>query len=234
MAHCERTHPEVVFYAEDSVHLKYFCAALVASAAAAHGQSAGAADGPYQVRYAANLNAGTSYIHIVNDGNLGVSPLGPGFGTGNVNMCANLYFIDPGEELVSCCSSQITPDQNISIDVVAQLTYGGKGTVNGTLPPSVTMKIVGSSGNCANSNAATSYTGAAGLLVWGTTLHQTPRTGVYATTEAPFLPASLSASELLTLQERCSYIVGNDSAYGQCSGSPTTTIGGMPGGGMKQ
>ena len=216
------------------MHLKYVCVALAASAAAAYSQSPGAADEPYQVRYAANLSLGTSYLNIVNDGNLGVSALGPGFGSGNVDLCANLYIIDPGEELVSCCSSRITPDQDIGIDVVAQLTNGGKGTISGTLPSSVTIKIVGSSGDCATNNAATNYTGAIGLLAWGTTLHQTPKTGVYATTETQFLPASLSRSELLSLQGRCSFIVGNDSAYGQCSGSPSTTIGGMPGGAAKR
>ena len=184
-------------------------------------------DPPYQVRYAANLASGTSYVDIVNDGLNGVSSLGPGFGTGNVNMCANLYFFDPGEELVSCCQCQVTPDQTVGIDVVAQLTNGGKGTINGTLPGSVTIKVVGSSGNCATNNPATTYTPAAGLIAFGTTLHQTPTAGTLATTETPFSPASLSASELTSLQDRCSFIVGNDSTYGQCSGCPSTNAGAL-------
>ena len=209
------------------MHLRNVVLAILAVSAIAFCQSAGAVDGPFQVRYAANLAFGTSYVNIVNDGLNGVSPLGPGFGSGNVNMCANLYFIDPGEELVSCCSCQVTPDQDVGVDVVKELTNGGKGTINGQIPASVTVKIVGNSGNCATSNPATAYVPAAGLLAWGTTLHATPTTGSYATTETPFANASLSASELTSLQGRCAYIVGNDSTYGQCISCPSTNAGAL-------
>ena len=180
-----------------------------------------------QVRYAANLSAGTSYVDIAYDGLWGASPTGPGFGTGNVNMCANLYFIDPGEELVSCCQCQITPDQDVGLDVVQQLTNGSKGTINGSLPNSVTIRIMGSSGNCATNNAATAYTPAPGLEAWGTTLHPTPTSGVYATTETPFSIVTLGSSELISLQGRCAEIIGNDSTYGQCKGCPTTNAGAL-------
>ena len=206
--------------------------AIFALAAVAYCQSPAVLDGPFQVRYAANLAFGTSYLDIVNDGLAGVSTLGPGFGTGNVNMCANLYFIDPGEELISCCSCTITPDQTVGLDVVKELTNGGKGTINGQLPGSVTIKLIGSVGTCAANSPATGFVPASGLLAWGTTLHATPTSGSYATTETAFLPATLGASELASLQGRCAEIVGNDSTYGQCTSCPATNAGAL--GGTKQ
>ena len=47
------------------------------------------ADDTYQVRYAANLNIGDSFVDITNTGASGA------------NLCANLYTFDPAEELVS-------------------------------------------------------------------------------------------------------------------------------------
>jgi len=214
------------------MHLRNVFLAILALAAVAYCQSPAVLDGPFQVRYAANLAFGTSYMDIINDGFNGVSSLGPGFGTGNVNMCANLYFIDPGEELISCCSCTVTPDQTVGLDVVKELTNGGKGTINGQLPASVTIKLVGSVGTCATNSPATAYTPGVGLVGFGTTLHATPVTGTYATTETPFIPASLSASELTSLQQRCAFIVGNDSTYGQCTTCPSTNAGAL--GGTKQ
>ena len=217
-------------------YAKKLLGALLVFAGIACCQSPAVLDGPYQVRYAANLGAvtnATAYIDITNDGLAGVSTLGPGFGTGNVNMCANLYFIDAGEELVSCCSCTITPDQTVGMDVAAILTNGGKGTTHGNLPSSVTIKLVGNTGTCAMNNPATTYVPAPGLLAWGTSLHAAPTTPVtYATTETPFLPATLSASELTSLQTRCAFIVGNDSTYGQCTTCPATNAGAL--GGTKQ
>jgi hypothetical protein len=190
-------------------------------------------DGPYLVRYAANLASGESYIDIVNDGAMGASLLGPGEGPQTGNICANIYAIDPNEELVSCCSCLITPDQTVHLGAVANLINN---TETGKTPPSITIKLLASitgagaastsPTSCANSASLVGTTAPGltpllvapyGMLAWSTTLHFLPgSTNTYATTEAPFLPATLSVTEVESLADRCANIIGNASGSGIC------------------
>jgi hypothetical protein len=185
-----------------------------------------ASDGPYQLRYAANLQSGQdSFIDIINDGANGAPVAGPGFGTQAGTMCIGVYFIDPGEELVSCCSCQVTADQTVELSVLKNLTNNGKGTLTGVIPASATIKLVGSVGSCSSTSAATITVPVSGFVAFGTTIHQTATTGSFATAEAPFLQGSLSQSELNSLTGRCASIIGNDSTYGQCSGCTAGALG---------
>jgi len=55
------------------------------------------ADDTFQIKYAANLNIGDSFVNFTNSGATvanGVSQ----------NLCINLYTFDPQEELISCCT----------------------------------------------------------------------------------------------------------------------------------
>ena len=126
----------------------------------------------------------------------------------------------------------------LAADVSALDTSGGlaaSGAVDGTvflvytyttpgvvlpslLNGGVTIKMVGSlpAGTTCSAAAINSGDIAGGLLGFGTTLHLTPIMGSYATTETPFLAASLSASELTSLTGRCSFILGNSSGAGIC------------------
>ncbi|HTA43186.1 MAG TPA: putative Ig domain-containing protein, partial [Bryobacteraceae bacterium] len=184
----------------------------------------------YQVRYAANLNIGESYINIANPGTDGAPLLGPGFGPAAGNICVNVYAFDPNEELVSCCSCLVTPNQTVNLGVNRDLISK---TLTGVVPNSVTVKLVstlagpGGVGNTCNNSAATVTTGlpACGLTAWGTTLHATPTLGNYATTETPFTPAILSAGEMASLAGRCSSIVGNGSGFGICSSCRAGALG---------
>jgi len=75
-----------------------------------------------------------------------------------------------------------------------------------------------SPGSCANEAALGTATLVSGVLAWGTTLHKAPGvTTTYATTEAPFIAATLSASELASLINRCAGIIGNESGAGICN-----------------
>ena len=182
-------------------------------------------DGAFQVRYAANLALGESYVDIINDGYNGAPALGPGFGPQTGTMCVNVYFVDPGEELVSCCSCTVTADQTVELGVKQNLTNNGKGTTNGMLPASVTVKLIGELGSCPTNAPASLTTPTGGFLAFGTTLHQTSTSGAYATTETAFTNASLSPSELASLVGRCSEIVGNDSTFGICLGCTPGALG---------
>ena len=134
-------------------------------------------DTGYQVRYAANLNLGESYINITNTGANGAPLLGPGFGGASGNICVNVYAFDPAEELISCCSCLVTPDQTVNLGVNRDLTSK---TLTGVDPTSVTVKLLatlagtGGSGTSCTNSAATAGTPVSGMAAWGTTLHQTP------------------------------------------------------------
>jgi hypothetical protein len=206
------------------------CVLLIAAVALAQQIPAtpvAAADAPYQVRYAANLQFGESYITFTNDGANGAPVLGPGLGAAVGNICVNVYAFDPNEEMISCCSCLVTPNQVKTLGVNHDIMSN---TATGLVPTSITLKLLatlaggnGSSTNC--SNAAASVAGATivgGYTAYGTTLHATPVAGTFATTATRFTPATLSTGELNHLANTCSGIIGNLSGFGVCLSCPNT------------
>jgi hypothetical protein len=183
----------------------------------------------FQVRYASNLNIGESFVDITNTGANGAPLLGPGFGGATGNICVNVYAFDPAEELISCCSCLVTPDQTVNLGVNRDLTVK---TLTGTVPTSVTIKLLpvlagsgGSGTNCTNT-AATSATPVDGLAAWGTTLHFNGSAGAYDATETPFTPSCLSTGEQNSIIGRCAAITGNGSGFGICSSCRAGALGG--------
>ncbi len=196
-------------------------AAAASMATVALAQNPITADSPFQVRYASNLSAGDSVINLTNTGANGASLYGPGFGGAVGNICVNVYALDPGEELVACCSCLVTPDGLASLSVVNDLISNTETSVR---PTSVVVKLVstlagtgGSGTGCSGSATAVDSTPlATGLAAWGTTLHASP-SGTMSVTETAFTPATLSAGELASLGQRCRAIIGNASGAGVCS-----------------
>ena len=188
-----------------------------------------AADTPFQVYYAANLNQGESYINLVNDGATGAPPLGPGLGAAVGNVCANVYAFDQNEEMISCCSCLLTPNQARSLGVNRDITSN---TATQVTPNLVTVKVVatraGSDGaGTSCSNAAATVTGDAlvtGLIAFGTTLHM--QGSGYTVTETPFAPARLSDGEISSLANTCGRIIGNLSNFGTCGSCRSVLDGG--------
>lgn len=189
------------------------------------------ADSPFQVRYAANLNLGESYINVSNTGANGAPLLGPGFGGAVGNICVNVYAFSPDEQLISCCSCLVTPNGLVNLGVNRDLTSK---TLTGVIPTSVVVKLVstiagtGGTGTSCTNSAATATAGAlaAGMVAWGTTLHATPVAGTTATTETAFTPATLSAGELASITGRCASIIGNGSGFGICASCRAGGLGG--------
>jgi hypothetical protein len=183
-------------------------------------------------RYAANLQIGESYINITNTGANGASLLGPGFGAALGNICVNAYTFDQSEELVSCCSCLVTPDQTVNLGVVRDLTSK---TVTGIVPTSVTVKLCatltglfGEDTNCGNTAATvSSSTLVGGIAAWGTTLHATPTSGYFDTTGTPFTPVSSGTADLASISGRCASIIGNASGFGICSSCRAGALGGQ-------
>ena len=115
-----------------NVFLAIFAVAMIASAQVT-------TDAPFQVRYAANLNLGESYINITNDGANGAPLLGPGFGGAAGNICVNVYAFSPDEQLISCCSCLVTPNGVVNLGVTRDLTSK---TLTGVIPTSVVVKLI--------------------------------------------------------------------------------------------
>ncbi len=157
-------------------------------------------DGPFQIRYASNLNIGDSVINISNSG-----------ATGG-NVCAHVYTFSPDEQLISCCSCTVTPNALVSLSANSDLVSN---TLTPAHPTSIVVKLLGSTG--AACNAAAPGALASGLLAWGTTLHSSTAVagGVYGT-ETSFTPATLSAGELTRITSFCGFIQANGSGFGIC------------------
>jgi len=221
------------------MYLRNVILAALVLTMAAFGQTIATAnadlDGPFQVRYAANLSGGESYIDIVNDGFQGASLLGPGFGAGTTgNICVSVYAIDPGEELDSCCSCVVTPDQVVHLGAVADLISN---TANGVKPTSITIKLLASvpaggasATTCATQAATVTATQlVSGMVAWATTLHypfnEPNQNTNFVSTETPFTNSARSAGELASLTGRCASILGNLSGAGICTSCHNGALG---------
>lgn len=200
-------------------------------------------DGPptdvFQVKYSSNLTQGDSIINVTNTGVNGNSLYGPGYGTPVGNLCVNVYAFSPDEQLISCCSCLVTPNGLVNITANRDLVSN---TLTGTTPNSIMVKLVatGAGANftgsiCTNSAALAgqdSFPLAAGMRAWGTTLHSTtnvdppPAGTVFSITETPFLNATVSDGELESIRNRCTYILGNGSTFGQCYSCRAGGLGG--------
>ena len=161
----------------------------------------------YQIRYAANLNVGDSFIDITNAGSIsGADPAG--------NICANVYAFDATEEPISCCSCLVTPNglKSLSIrrDILSNTLTGGP--LPGT--SSVVVKLLATTVPSGGCNAAAPGALAPGMRAWGTSLHASP--SGYTLTETAFSTAPLSANERSKLVSTCSFINTYASGYGQC------------------
>jgi hypothetical protein len=163
----------------------------------------------FQVRYAANLNIGDSFIDITNAG------------TSGGNICVNVYTFSPDEQLVSCCACSLTPNALESLSARQDLISN---TLTPAIPTSIVVKLLASTG-AGGCNAATPTTAdlVPGMRAWGTTLHQNtastdtqPSVARYDTTETPFSQASLSSSELTRITSTCGFIQSNGSGFGIC------------------
>jgi len=188
----------------------------LALAALALSTAAFAQSDVFQIKYAANLNIGDSFVNFTNSGATvanGVSQ----------NLCINLYTFDPQEELISCCTCTVTPNGLVSLSVVKSLISN---PLTPAIPTAVVVKAVASTGAC-NASSVAGETLAHGLLAWGTTLHQntSAATPTYAVTETPFSQAALTTAELTHITSFCGFIQGDGSGFGICRGCPASGLG---------
>jgi len=184
----------------------------------------------FQITYAANLNVGDSFINFTNSGATTNSNNCPSDGTycGDVagpgttqNLCINLYTFDPQEELIDCCTCNVTPNGLVSLSVIKSLISN---PLTPAIPTAVVVKAVASTGAC---NASQVGPLAHGLVAWSTTLHQNTSTAskTYSVTENPFSGAALTAAELAHITSFCGFIQADGTGYGICAGCPSNGLG---------
>lgn len=178
----------------------------------------------FQVRYASNLNIGDSIVNLTNTGAKdGNDPAG--------RICVNVYTFDPAEELVSCCSCEVTPN---GVNYLSARNDLISNTLTPGTPTSIVIKLianypVGTDGKRVPCDPAspTVENLAPGMRAWGTTLHALPGTPTpYALTETPFSHSPLSASELRKMTSFCGFIKAVGSGYGICASCRAGAAGG--------
>ena len=148
------------------MNIRFFALAALA-ASSCFGQIVVNADA-FQVRYASNLAIGDSVINFTNDGS---SSTDTGLATGgaqNGDICANIYAYSPDEQLVSCCSCNMTPNGLNSLSVKNDLASN---TLTPIIPSALVIKIISTEGGakCTASSAATTLLQrlVPGLHAWG-------------------------------------------------------------------
>jgi hypothetical protein len=173
----------------------------------------------FQVRYAANLNIGDSFINITNNGASGG------------NICVQVYAFDKGEELLDCCTCTVTPNglAAISVHNLVSNTLTGQ-TLSQAVIKLVATNLTGAA--CDASTVATPFVPepagevVSGMRAWGTTLHAAPTSPVsYSTTETEFSQGFLSVEEYTHITSFCQFIEGDGSGQGVCSGCQSTALG---------
>jgi hypothetical protein len=183
-------------------------------------------DSSCQVRYASHLGVADAAVFLTNTGAAGAGvALAPGtVGTTSSvtgSLCANIYVMTPDEQLEACCSCPVTPDGLVSLNVDAALLSNP--LFAGGIPDSVVIKVCATAPiaatGCTGSAANTSTVAVPGLAAWGTSTHAIPGNPPALGTATAFTPFTMSASEILKLQQTCEIATnGASSGTGICPG----------------
>jgi hypothetical protein len=175
--------------------------------------------------YSNNINplAADQVIRAINVGTFG-TPL-TSIGTGQGDICENIYVFDNNQEMVACCACRLTPDELSSAAVGAQLTNHA---LTGTAPVAGVVKIAftlpanyngptGCRAETAVLGGMVTYAGTNELgvaaqgswaAVFGTHLQAEPPASTTAlfVTETEKLPQYLSGYEAEFLPNACSFV----------------------------
>ena len=233
--------------------MKFHALAIATLALGARVAGPAAPDPPFQIRYASNLiNGGDAVVNITNTGASATANLTPGQIVGGVNqnnidgnLCVNIYTFAADEQEIACCSCLVTPNALWSASVKTALLNS---TLTPAFPNEVVIKLISTppmagANNTQTCNPAAIQLGAVdpvnnvipagllanGLLAWGTSLHGVPNAATgptYQMSETPFLPANLSAAELIRDVQECQFIqILGSGQFGICKGCSNVGLG---------
>ncbi len=135
------------------------------------------------------------------------------------NICANIYVLNPSEEMEACCSVELTPDEIVQTQVSSLITnlLNNNGLHNGVI------KVISSTtktGPVACPSGAASITPVSDLRAWITRVDSTnPITlpAQFGVTTTAFAEAPLSAAEQADLVQNCNFIYKYGSNFGECA-----------------
>jgi len=169
----------------------------------------------YEVNYFLGLHAPSS---SGNDATITI--LNPGT-NGSGNLCADIYVLNPSEELEACCGCLLSADEIFSGSVVSNLLSNNVSPI--TLANGV-IKIISSTPAGGVCNAA-KPTPTAAMRAWLTRLDSTGTSSGVTTT--PFAAATLSSAEQSSLSTRCGDIqlVGSTFGICICPAEPNNAVG---------
>lgn len=146
----------------------------------------------------------------------------PGADAAN-NLCADIYVFDANEEMLECCGCRLTPDGLRTLSVNKDLTHN---TGNGEIPEVGVIKLLSAAPNTPSSGC--DPTGGASLQSLPYNIVPTPdlrawQTHIYAAndrfleTSTEVEAATLSSTELKTLQKTCFQVLALGSGRGKCT-----------------
>ncbi len=190
----------------------------------------------YQATYFYNLgtggdSGGPNGPHPTFDASITI--LDPGVNA-PADICANIYVLNPSEELEACCSVLLTPDEIVQgqLSSLVKNLLNNNGLVNGV------VKIISSTPNsgpvgCGSGSAT--ITAIPDLRAWITRVDSTVPfptmggpTGATGVTTTAFAQAPLSPGEESTLVNTCHFIYLYGSNFGQCPIPVEPISGGTP------
>lgn len=154
-------------------------------------------DNIYQVRYTEGLSKADSRIHIVNTGARGGVSVTPGPGG---EICANIYAFHSSGQMKDCCTCLVPADGLVSLSVRDNFLPNKAFKVTDALVFKL-LSTVPVAGTCPGASTTAVATLAPGMTAWATTLEKKGQS-----TETPFTPSTLSASELAKLAGQCAFI----------------------------
>ena len=131
---------------------------------------------------------------------------------GSANLCADIYVLNPSEELEECCSCVLTPDEILSGSVFSNLLSNGLTSID--LTNGVIKIISDSKCNAAKPTATPEMVAWLTRLDFSTFPPSGPNSVGVTTTQ--FASAGLSAGELASLGTRCGDITLIGSGHGVC------------------
>jgi hypothetical protein len=170
-------------------------------------------DGPFQVKYASNLDVADADIFFTNTG-VNVDPI-----TGIGDICVNTYTFASDEQLASCCTCLVTRNSlwylSANHDLIQNiLTPDPNIAKNGIVVKMLATLPVGGACDASKPGPATR-----GMAAWGTTFHATTTVvpGKFAA-ETRFTNSTLSPGEQSLMTSYCGFIKANGSGFGICAG----------------
>ena len=161
-------------------------------------------------RYANNAGPGTirdqllRLINVATGGTPLTSPVG--------DVCANIYVFDANQEMISCCSCRLTPNETVTASVGNQLTNN---PLTSIIPSAGVIKILPTAAGTAVCNPAAPSAPSNASLVMGFATHLETSTAATFITETNVPIARLASGEAAFLPNACLFVTHLGGAYGR-------------------